>query len=86
MRTTEAALSPAKGLALATALALSGLGFYLGGETPDLDQRTSVLLHRSILTHGLLAPAVGQQVLGWPTGAAVVRGGVCSGGGSPFGG
>ena len=37
----EAALSPAKGLALATALALSGLGFYLGGETPDLDQRTS---------------------------------------------
>ena len=66
MRTTEAALSPAKGLALATALALSGLGFYLGGETPDLDQRTSLLLHRSILTHGLLAPLLVNRFLSGP--------------------
>ena len=49
---------------MATALALFGLGFYLGGETPDLDQRTSLLLHRSILTHGLLAPLLVNRLLG----------------------
>ena len=53
-----------KGLTTATVLALFGLGVYLGSETPDLDQRTHLLLHRSVLTHGLLAPLVISKLLG----------------------
>ena len=51
-------------LTTATVLALFGLGFYLGSETPDLDQRTDLLLHRSILTHGLLAPLLVSKLFG----------------------
>ena len=32
------------------------LGLAVGERFPDIDQRTELLLHRSILTHGLLAP------------------------------
>ena len=32
------------------------LGLVAGERFPDIDQRTDLLLHRSILTHGLLAP------------------------------
>ena len=53
-----------RGLTKATVLALFGLGCYLGSETPDLDQRTDLLLHRSILTHGLLAPLLVSKLFG----------------------
>ena len=33
-------------------------GLVLGERLPDVDQRTDFLLHRSILTHGLLLPMV----------------------------
>ena len=59
-----------KGLTTATVLALFGLGVYLGSETPDLDQRTHLLLHRSVLTHGLLAPLVISKLLGGSTARA----------------
>ena len=42
-------------LALMALMAL-GLGLYVGEWFPDVDQKTSLLLHRSILTHGLLLP------------------------------
>ena len=32
------------------------LGLAFGERLPDIDQRTALLLHRSILTHGLLLP------------------------------
>ena len=32
------------------------LGLAFGERFPDIDQRTTLLLHRSILTHGLLLP------------------------------
>ena len=38
------------------ALMALGLGLYVGEWFPDVDQKTSLLLHRSILTHGLLLP------------------------------
>ena len=53
-----------RGLTTATVLALFGLGTYLGNATPDLDQRTDLLLHRSILTHGLLAPLLVSNLFG----------------------
>ena len=53
-----------RGLTTATVLALFGLGCYLGSETPDLDQHTDLLLHRSILTHGLLAPLLVSKLFG----------------------
>ena len=31
---------------------------YIGSKFPDIDQRTDVLTHRSILTHGLIVPVV----------------------------
>ena len=31
-------------------------GVYVGFRFPDIDQRTDLLVHRSIITHGLLAP------------------------------
>ncbi len=34
------------------------VGIAIGKEFPDLDQETSLLLHRSIVTHGLLLPFV----------------------------
>ena len=51
-------------LTTATVLALFGLGCYLGNEMPDLDQHTDLLLHRSILTHGLLAPLLVSRLFG----------------------
>jgi len=32
------------------------LGIYLGLNFPDIDQRTHLLIHRSIFTHGLIVP------------------------------
>ena len=32
------------------------LGLVVGERFPDLDQRTDLLLHRSVLTHGMLLP------------------------------
>ena len=49
---------------LTTAVVLFGLGCYLGNEMPDLDQHTGLLLHRSILTHGLLAPLLVSKLFG----------------------
>ena len=34
------------------------LSAYIGSRFPDIDQHTDLLTHRSILTHGLLAPLV----------------------------
>ena len=31
-------------------------GVYVGFRFPDINQRTDLLVHRSIITHGLLAP------------------------------
>ena len=53
-----------RGLTTATVLALFGLGCYLGSGMPDLDQHTNLLLHRSILTHGLLGPLLVSKLLG----------------------
>jgi uncharacterized membrane protein YdjX (TVP38/TMEM64 family) len=39
-------------------------GVMLGGWFPDFDQDTTVLVHRSIVTHGLFAPLVLYVVLG----------------------
>ena len=39
-------------------------GVYVGFRFPDLDQRTGILVHRSIVTHGLLAPLLLYIVLG----------------------
>ena len=38
------------------ALVALGLGLAAGERFPDIDQRTDLLLHRSILTHGLMTP------------------------------
>ena len=32
------------------------LGVYLGLNFPDIDQRTDLLVHRSIFTHGFIVP------------------------------
>tara|TARA_Y100000588_G_C13623462_1_gene656440 strand:- start:75 stop:614 length:540 start_codon:yes stop_codon:yes gene_type:complete len=34
------------------------LGLYLGNKFPDIDQRTDLLIHRSILTHGFIVPLI----------------------------
>ena len=34
------------------------LGLFAGERFPDVDQRTDLLLHRSIVTHGLLLPLI----------------------------
>ena len=34
------------------------LGLYLGNKFPDIDQRTDLLIHRSILTHGSIFPLI----------------------------
>ena len=39
-------------------------GVYVGFRFPDFDQRTDLLMHRSIITHGLLAPLLLYAVLG----------------------
>ena len=39
-------------------------GVYVGFRFPDFDQRTDILVHRSIITHGLLAPLLLYIVLG----------------------
>ncbi len=39
-------------------------GVYVGFRFPDIDQRTDLLVHRSIITHGLLAPLLLYAVLG----------------------
>jgi hypothetical protein len=39
-------------------------GVYVGFRFPDIDQRTDLLVHRSIITHGLLAPLLLSAVLG----------------------
>ena len=39
-------------------------GIWVGFSFPDFDQRTDLLLHRSIVTHGLLAPLLLYVVLG----------------------
>jgi len=39
-------------------------GVYVGFRFPDFDQRTDLLIHRSIITHGLLAPLLLYTVLG----------------------
>jgi hypothetical protein len=33
-------------------------GVYVGFRFPDIDQRTDLLVHRSIVTHGLLVPLI----------------------------
>ena len=40
----------------AAALVALMLGLIAGERFPDIDQRTDLLLHRSVLTHGLLLP------------------------------
>jgi hypothetical protein len=39
-------------------------GLYVGFRFPDIDQRTDLLVHRSIITHGLLVPLLLYAVLG----------------------
>ena len=39
-------------------------GVYVGFRFPDLDQRTEILVHRSIVTHGLLVPLLLYFILG----------------------
>jgi hypothetical protein len=39
-------------------------GVYVGFRFPDFDQLTDLLMHRSIITHGLLAPLLLYAVLG----------------------
>lgn len=39
-------------------------GVYVGFRFPDFDQRADLLMHRSIITHGLLAPLLLYAVLG----------------------
>ena len=39
-------------------------GVYVGFRFPDFDQRTDILVHRSIVTHGLLVPLLLYIVLG----------------------
>ena len=34
------------------------LGLYLGNKFPDIDQRTDLLTHRSIFTHGFILPLI----------------------------
>jgi len=47
------------GLKLLPLIALSLIiGMYLGNRFPDIDQRTDLLTHRSILTHGFIIPLV----------------------------
>ena len=44
------------------------LGLFVGERFPDVDQRTDLLLHRSILTHGLFLPLILYAVaskIGW---------------------
>jgi hypothetical protein len=48
-------------------------GVYVGFRFPDYDQHTDLLLHRSIITHGLLAPLLLYAVLGSRRIAAPVR-------------
>ena len=43
-------------MAYVIALIALVLGLVIGERFPDLDQRTELLLHRSIITHGLLLP------------------------------
>ena len=40
------------------------VGAWFGLKLPDVDQRTDLLLHRSIITHGPLVPLVLFLVLG----------------------
>ena len=47
------------GLKLLPLIALSLIiGMYLGNRFPDIDQRTDLVTHRSILTHGFIIPLV----------------------------
>ena len=41
------------------------LSAYIGSRFPDIDQHTSLLTHRSILTHGLLVPLVLFLIAFW---------------------
>ena len=34
------------------------LGLYLGNKFPDIDQRTDLITHRSIFTHGFIVPLI----------------------------
>ena len=34
------------------------IGLYLGDKFPDIDQRTDLLTHRSIFTHGFIVPLI----------------------------
>ena len=34
------------------------IGLYLGNRFPDIDQRTDLLTHRSIFTHGFIVPLI----------------------------
>lgn len=45
-------------------------GGYVGFRFPDIDQRTDLLVHRSIITHGLFAPLLLYAVLGSRRGPA----------------
>ena len=38
-------------------------GAWIGLKFPDVDQRTDLLLHRSIITHGPLLPLIGYMLL-----------------------
>ena len=40
-----------------------GAGIVIGNWFPDIDQRTQLLLHRSIITHGPLIPLIGFAVV-----------------------